>query len=305
MTHILPTNLFNRILFLPKLRKAMYRKKLSPVTDITEQQLELAMERRSIMTATFQNPELADMEFFGPCLRITDTAIHIDALFYGKHSACFNEAVEVRFCITHENHTSYFRFTSVMRDYNPDSGFVLDIPAELLSGQRRECVRIAPQEEDVPYLEIWPLEPAELPQPQSLAAAWGSGRKCKEEIVLKNISAGGLCLKIAKRPDDPVERFEKGSMLLCFLRLKHVMDGRAPANDEETLTVWLACTVKYCTEPDAFDNVFVGVAHTAWAVPDPYGNAPSWATVGEAGQIPLLFDWVWQQQKGVITRNRR
>ena len=274
--------------------------------ESAERIMGLALEQRSIMIVAFLKPELADRNFSGPCFHVTGNVMHIDAPFRQEFFLCHTEAVEVRFAVAVENLVRYFRFTSILRGYDQDGGFLLDIPTELRSGQLRERVRITPPQTKIRYLELWPLLFDVFPPPPPLVPGYKGHGRGEQEVSLLDISATGLGLRVHKAPvDDPDVCFTAGSRVLAFLRMKNIAPQSAAIrqNTGPLLNLWLTGTVKHCTEREGFSGVSMGVQCTAWAVPDVKEKYLSWKVPRNAGEIPPLQQWVWQQHLALSCRH--
>ena len=169
--------------------------------------LEQAVDQRSVMQVVFTDPELAAGRFTGPCAEFDEKTVLVDVALHKNLSEWIGEAVQVSFKIDSRRLSSYYQFASHVRAlsrFGTGFGMVLATPEEILSNQKRSFVRISPSKEVIFGVGIWELKPtqARLRDPSSLGAAPVSYRQDHQrELMLLNLSAGGLCLK-AQRPQE-------------------------------------------------------------------------------------------------------
>ncbi|MDR2695970.1 MAG: hypothetical protein LBC79_06285 [Deltaproteobacteria bacterium] len=263
---------------------------------VVRELLEQAMDQRSIMVVAFTHHEMADGRFSGPCTDFDEHTMLVDVALRRDYSAWTGEAVRVHFRLDNKGARSYYQFASRLRGLSRGSngrGMLLDIPAEIVSSQKRSFVRIAPRKDAVFGVGVWQLSPGQpCPGiPTSLGAAQASYRQDHQaQLALLNLSAAGLCLKLRHPQEDrPSINPQLGDRLLCLLML-----GSWEA--EQTLSFWLDCTVVNRGDRENEPYSVVGLHFNAWAVPSKARGAVSWFPVHQGGAIGSLASWVLRQQ---------
>ena len=262
--------------------------------------LEQAVEQRSVMQVTFTDPELASGRFAGACAEFDEKTLLVDVALHKNLSAWIGEAVQVRFKIDSKRTTSYYQFASHLRALSrlgASFGMVLASPEAILSNQKRSFVRIAPRKEVIFGVGIWELKPTQthLGDPTSLGTALVSYRQDhQKELVLLNLSAGGVCLKVQRSHEEDLSAaLQPDDRLLCLMMLGS-QDG------EQTLSLWLESTVMNRRELTSEPYAVLGLRFDAWgAVPTQVKGSTStvqWFGVGEDGAISSLATWILRQQ---------
>ena len=262
---------------------------------VVRELLEQAIDQRSVMVVTFTHHEMAGGRFSGSCAVFDEHTMLIDASLRHDVSAWTGEAVQVNFKLDNKGASSYYQFVSRLRGLPRHSGgfgMLLDVPAEIVSNQKRSFVRIVPRKEVVFGVGVWQLKPEQpCPDPGSLGAAQASYRQDhQEQLALLNLSAAGLCLKLWHPQEDlPSINPKLGDRLMCLLML----GAREAA---QTLSFWLDCTVVNRGDRKNEPCSILGLHFNAWALPNKSKGAVSWFPVYEGGAIGSLASWVLRQQ---------
>ena len=280
-------------------------RKRSGMHPVVRGLLEQAVDQRSVMQVAFTDPELAAGRFSGPCAEFDEKSVLVDVALHKKLSEWIGEAVQVSFKIDSRRLSSYYQFVShlcALSRLGAGFGMVLAAPAEILSNQKRSFVRISPRKEVIFGIGIWELKPtqARLSDPSSLGAAPVSYRQDHQrELVLLNLSAGGLCLKVqCPQEEQPSMDPRPGERLLCLLML-------AAQEGEPTLSLWLESTVMNRKDLASEPYSVVGLRFDAWAAPvQDRKGVVKWFGLGEDGAISSLATWVLRQQLQQLPQNK-
>jgi hypothetical protein len=267
------------------------------LNPVVRELLERATDTRSAMAVEFTHPDLAGRRFSGPCAEFDEHTVLLDlSLGQNDLSAWTGETALVGFVLDNKGASSYYQFVSCLRGLprcGGGLGMLLDTPAEIVLNQKRGFVRLSPRKEVIFGVGIWPLQPGQAcpGQPASLGVARASYRQDhQQQLALLNVSAAGLCLKLRRaQANQPAMDPLAGDRLLCLLVL-------GSQTGEQTLSLWLDCTVANCGDKAGASYSIVGLSFDAWAAPSRDESAVSWFPVQKGGAIAPLAAWVLRQQ---------
>ena len=280
-------------------------KKPAGMHSVVRSLLEHAMEQRSLMKVEFTDRELTDRSYSGPCMEFTEDTMLVGIGLCDAIHSWTGDPVLVSFKIDSRGASSYYQFASHLRGMVPSIGgfgLLLDAPTEIVSNQKRGCVRITPRPEVVLGVGLWRLNPkkARPADPTRFGDAELSYRQDHpNQLTLTNISAGGLGLKLRHTVEDQSALDPQlGDRLLCLLMLGS-QDG------EQTLSLWLDCSVVSCGEKENRTSYNMGLQFDAWAMPAPDGEKNvNWFPVSETWPIASLTTWIMHQQLMQMTGYR-
>lgn len=262
--------------------------------------LDLAVRQRSVLSLRFGRAEASTRRLSGPCGGFDQSVVLVD-VDLPKDFGWAGEIVDVEFLVKEQRDTvSLYRFTSQIRGATSRKngfGLLLDRPSEIVSGQKRQFVRLSATPEMILGLDIWMPPPASSMPAQEQAL--GSPLFSRRRDLLLNLSAGGMRLKLSGGEI----ALAVGDPLVCHLRLCPVKN-KSSANsvprrvgedpEDRDHAFWLSCSVKNM-QGEARD-LCLGLNFTAWAEPRTDGKDLHWLASGEGGSVGPLLTWVMRWQ---------
>lgn len=265
----------------------------SSVPSLVCNLLKQAVEQGNYMSVEFAADHVNGERLLGSCLDFDEQTLCIDIGHGTGNPEWADVVITINFRINSKKSTSYYQFDTRLQGITRREGklcLLLDTPKEILSGQRRQFVRILPLQESIADLRVWifendaprPYHPATLGEP-----LWRSYSVQKSPLALADISAAGMRLALQHKAKSPHPDIQIGTRLLCLLTLNPPKAGQA-------LPLWLDSTAANILEQ--IDRIFFGLNFNAWAVSPLDKNFVNWSPTDENGAITPLVTWVREQQ---------
>jgi len=254
--------------------------------------IDLAIVQGSNFTIGAIHAELQDRNIVGYCYKMNINSLYISINDAVRPLSFIDEDIRVYFSVLYKRRPVYYQFTSHVNDIlSIDGSYVLSIsaPDRLDSGQKRTFIRITPRRDAVIAISVW-LDSTNGFLPTSIdtisQANFNYRPQYIEEIILENISAGGMLLladiDVCKENDT---KFKKDEQLLIFLVLRS-------DQNQKPVSFWLAGNVILTkTNPMHTKQLIVNVAISKWAILE-NNNTINWFSIGKNGGAPPLANWV-------------
>lgn len=174
------------------------------------------------------------------------------------------QQIEVYLRLNQDEAPVFYFFESVVRSVAQEEGksrLAIAIPAHLRVDKKRHFIRATPPQEDILMLAVWPVaagrrlprENSDLGKPM---LSWKSGAP-QEDILVENISAGGLALKFQMPEDgEAAPKLAKGRQLICLMVYKNEAG--------EKVIFWSTGEIMNARQPG--NALAVGLEFTNWAL---------------------------------------
>ena len=232
---------------------------------------------------------------------VTDNALVLECSLLSAPLASLLPEREVVFFFTikKKNVLYHYRFTSVVIDTTlPKNGFFdlhVELPGQILPGQKRNSLRIKPSARLIMSLYLWPVQNGNTVSFEPSVQAWG-------EPVLRYISEGAAQFRL----EDISANGAKLSILREYARLDNLALGKAryfamlldlwDPSHQSSFKIWVVCRVQSSIPDMENGGLKIGTQFVAWgqtAQDNP--DLIKWKRLLENDEIIPLGDWVIQR----------
>ena len=247
---------------------------------------QLDLNRSKPLFASCMPVDITDQAFVLEC---SATSVPLAPLEPDREIAFF-------FTVRMKPNLRHYRFASkITKTTTPKNDFFdlhIELPDQILPGQKRNFLRITPPDKLIMGLSIWPVQNSDALSFESSADLWGKPSlsymsEDATQFDLDDISANGISLSIPREyahlQSLPFGKARSFAMLLDFWDPTH----------QTPLKIWVICRVQKSI-PDLETSVLmVGAQFVAWgqAAPD-NPDLIKWKRLYQNEEITLLGDWI-------------
>ena len=232
---------------------------------------------------------------------VAETALVLECSLLSTPLASLLPGREVAFFFTIKKKKVlyHYRFTSVVISTTlPEKGFFdlhIELPDQILPGQKRNALRIKSSGRLIMGLYLWPVRNGNAMSFEPSAQAWG-------KPVLRYISEGAAQFSL----EDISANGAKLSILREYSRLENLALGKAryfamlldlwDPSRQSSLKIWVVCRVQSSIPDMDSGGLKIGAQFVAWgqtAHDNP--DLIKWERLLESDEIAPLGDWVIQR----------